>query len=1833
MDPQAEQLIARLRANPDDLDAFHALKAHYQRVGDAPSLINLLEGWAKRSPDGPASATALHEAAELALESVGDAGRAQTLLEKALERDPMHADAARRLADMLEQAGDTRRLLEHLQRRAATLARSGDALQLAEVEHRLGPLYEHQFARPDRAIAHYRKAFEADPSLVPAIYAAREIYRNAGNLKAAATLFELEIKAEPSPERRVALLRELAHVRAQDLHDLHGAIDALGRALEAAPTDLAVMHELASFLLQRAEQRGDGPASAQERQRAADLMYQLAQSTPPDHAMAYCESALDAQPAHDGALELLERLADEHGRDDLLPLRWVGYLQAAPDAPKANDRRKRLGFAYLEAGQPEDAIICLEPLLEAGDAASAEALVDLYRERGRDADATRALGVAVAGLPPERRLPRLREIVDSLVAQGEVDAAMSRAREILALEPGDAEAMGFLEQELRAREDHAGLRDLFLEASRAPGATVEEKTARLRQVAELSEGPLEDAEGAIGAWRAVAALDPTNAPAQDALARLLREAGRWDELVQVLDRKALTVTDPDAKADLLFDLATLHREHRGDHAAAVGALHALRQLRPDDTRARDLLCDVLLETEDVPQAVPLLEERIGDAPSREERVRLLALLAHTYEEQLLDDERAFATSARLLDEEPSDLDALDRMERIDARGENFSRLLETLSYRAEVVPQEERPAILMRIADLADRQLGDLDRAADYYQRALDLEPASVEVLDALVNVYDRAERYRDLVVLLRERAKMEQEPRARAELYRRIARTLADRVQNDDAAAEAWEKVLEAGEDEEALRALKVHAELAGETEALEGWVARLIEVVADDQERCDLVLERAGLLEALDRVPEAAAAIRDVALALEPEHLGAMQQLARYCEQLGDEAGLADALERQLALLEDPGLRLPLARRLADLYEGSLADPARAVDALYAWVEADPTDDAPRSRLVPLLEAAGRHAELVDALDGLAALQGDREEARRLVRRAAEVASSALGDVDGAWARLEPLVDEDEEADQQLRALADAHGRQAALAELFVRLAKTSGGPEGQRRRWTDAARLYEGALGDPQKGLEAMLRAYATDLASEEMLAEVDRLAARAGAWARLAQVYERLLRTVETAKAKRKLLLRHAGLLDEAGMASEALDRVLRASALVPEDDDVLARAEELAPRAGRADELLIVYERRKAKAADDAGRVDALLRAARLGDEGLRDRDRAFGYVAQAVALTVRSPELTPVVEDAVQAMDERRPELGADDARRTLVRVYRGLADDAEDDPRGGAELLLRAARMLEEDLGEAREAFEVTKTAASYAALPHVLDALEALAARIGGEEALDAHFAKLVDDALDSNTAAELLWRRGRLLEETLRRYDAAADVYGRLVRVRKGDVEAEDRYLGCLRKAGKHQDLLVALDRQIGRADSDARKADLLREVAAVWERELSNKWEAIDAWKKVLALFPDDAEASEAVKRLGASTRRLTADELARLDESQEAPLDEVTDPGEEPAASTGGEVIFGDETPQTPVFGDETPESAAFADETTNAPDGLSPVDSALAEGGNPFADDEAGVTAPAMPSADAEGIFDRSSEDPYPAEAHTHVETDTSLDDEFPSVETPAELEPAEAALGLAYDETQPAGAAELADEADVVPVDDDEVEPVPVRGEGPAEAREPMPAGSMPHEPVSHEPVSHEPVPHEPVPLDGPDPFGGDADPFGGSEYAAGGSHAPFGEVEALATGDLQMVEGGPAHAPLGDVEALATGDVELLDEEPLQVGSGEVEELDAELLDGAEMLEDAELLEDDALEEIDADDLLEEAPAPRPTSMPPPPPAGTSMPPPPPSMPPPPPGTPRED
>lgn len=1487
MDSAAQELIARLRRNPEDAEAFGALRAHYQRIGDYASLANLLEGWAGRARDPSAAAQALFEAGELVLGVLADRERAIRMYERALATEPRHQDAFLRLRALFEDAEDARRLADLLERQGAALSKLGaDARDVALLYHQLGELWEHRFARVDRAVHHYRRAFELDPGLVPAIYAAREIYRQAGNIKAAAGLLEKEAKAELDPARRVALWRELAHVRAEQLDDPEGAAIALKRALEVAPGDLEVMHDLARVYLARASRGKDEHVAASDRHRAADLFYQIAQKVPPEHALPYLEGALDARPDHEGALALLERVADDLGQGHRLPARWVAYLAHAPERPEAAYRRKRLAEAYLEAGQIEYAITCLEWLLEDGDAEAAERLVDLYRAEGREEDALRALGIAALGLPPSDRIPRLRELVAALRDRGDLEGAASYAREILAIDPADPEAITLIEDACRHGGDYLPLREALLAASRVSGLSTEARKQRLKEVAVLSEHKIGDLDGAIGAWRGVIALDPSEREARNHLKRLLRATERWDELVDVLERETLTATDPEPKAEIYRQLARVHREHRGDLQAAIRALRNLRELLPDDTAGRDALCDALLEAGATLEAIPLLRQRV-DSQRGPERARSLRLLATVLEEHVGDEEGAFDAWARLLDENPADLDAIAHMEAIDRAAGRFERLLSTLSYRVEVSPPEERAAILAHMGDIAASSLDDLDRAAELYGRALELSPGDPGILDALCRVYDRAERYKDLVVLLRDTANAERDPRARAELYRRIARTLAERVGNDDGAAEAWREVLAAGEDEEALRFLRRHATRAGDAAALDEVLARLAAIVTSPVELRDILLERADLLaDSLDRPAEALALLRRVVDELAPEHVVALGRLAAVAERVGDLAVVSEALFRQLALIEDAGLRLPAARRLADLHEKEAPDASLAIDALFAWSDADPVDPEPLARLVPLLESAGRWDELTAVLDALAGLVRDPAEASSLVRRSADVCYRQLGDVDGAWNRLEPRVREgDQAAEDALKELARGAGHGERLAELYVALAAKA---EDPRRRWMDAARTYEDMLDDPARALEAVLRAFAVDLSDRSHLDEADRLAERAGAWPRLGQVYETLIKRSATHEEKVELLVRYARLLDErAGDPSGALDCTLRACSLAPLDDALLALAEERAPRAGRAEELLVTYDKRRMRAGDDAARVEALSRAARWCEITLGDRQRATHYLAQAVALTVRTPDLSAAVEACARELDERDGARGG--MRRALVDILVRLAEDMEEDPVGGAALLLRAARILSEELASDGDALAVLERAATFApSEAPVLDALTEHARRTGHLSRLDAHLATLVEEALDSRTAAELLRRRGHLLEE-LGRYEAAAEVWTRLSTVAGGDAETRERLRAALRRAGQHQELLVALQRDVRRSNDPAERIALMKEIASVWENELGNRWEALDAWKKVLKEAPGDREASDAVARLEHRRDAVSEDGPLSADE-----FADLTDPSEEQA---------------------------------------------------------------------------------------------------------------------------------------------------------------------------------------------------------------------------------------------------------------------------------------------------------------------------------------------------
>jgi tetratricopeptide (TPR) repeat protein len=1541
MDPTVDDLLARLRRNPDDLEALAVLKGHFRQQGDYDGLARMLEGWAARCRDRRAAAEGLREAADVVASLMGDRERAVSLLTRALERDPQNAAAADMVERILVDAGDHERLVEVLERRATALgAAKGHPAETAALHHRLGQLWEQQLQRVDRAVFHYRKAFELDPALLEAIYAARQIYLTAGNSRAASTLYDLEANAETDVPRKVALLRELAQLRLDQLADIEGAVVALKRAHAADANDLAVKHELATALMTRAGPMGE--AGAKDRRRAAELFFELAMAVP-EHALSYCEATLDAVPGHTQAMDMLERLADEQNRTDVLPPRWVQFLVAAPDSPGADQRRQRLGHAYVAAGQVDDAIACFEPLLDQGGIDVAQTLVDLYRQAGRDKDIPTPLSVLVDRLPEAERPAHLRGLVEVLLAHDRRDEAVTRARQLLDVDPADDDSLALVDSHYRAQGDHATLRDLLTRLAQAPHLSEAARKARWLEVARLSEEQLSDVQGALAAWREVVQLDRTDGEAQQARLRLLEQEGRWDDAAWALSSWLEVEADPAARADILARLAEVHRERRADPYAAIDTLRSLRELRPEDDAARTALCELLLQVDRALDAIPVLRESVERAADMDERVRLLRRLATVLAERAGNLEEAFRTWREVLDLSPEDLEALDQMERIDLEQQRYDRLLETLGLRVDVVPPEERPAVLCRMGALADERLGDLDASAAAYEQALDLEPNDDATAVRLMDVLARAQRWDDLVVLLAARAARTEDPAARTELHRRRARTLAQELGNADAAADAWRAVLDAGEDEEALRALRRHADERDDADELSEWLGRLAELVASTDEKRALLMERADLLAGpLANPQEAQAVLRRVVTELAEDDVPALVRLAEVCEQVSDDRGLADALDRHLRIAGSPEERVPLATRLAELMDGPLDDRDGAIEAFTAWTEADPQALEARQRLAELLEEVERWGPLVGVLDALAKLEGDDEATKgERLRRAAAVAVHHLGDVDGAWARLAPLVEGgDAQAEEDLQELALGTGRAQALADLYVKMAKAAEDPVDQRTRWADASRILESHVDDPQKALEAMLRAFAVDVTDESLLGEVERLATAAGAWLRLAQVYEALIRKADPHDARR-LLLRHAELLEsKAEDASAAFDRILRAAALDPMDDEILARAEALGKRAGRTEELLVLYDRRRGQAPDAATQLEALVRAVRLCETVLEDRERSAPYLRDAVHVALPDADLLETLEREAHAMDS---DAGGDGIRRALVGAYR-LVAEGRGEP--GATLMLRGAQLLMDELSDPDAAYQLLTLATELApSNSEVLDAYEAAAGAQGRLDALDAQLVKLIEESIDSRTAAALLRRRGRLLEEA-ERLDDAAEVYQRLTVLAPDDAAAFERLRACLRQAGKLQDLLLVLDRQLGKTKAPEARVELLREVAHTWEQDLHNRWESHDAWKRLLAVAPDDAEAKEAVARLGKKSR-LSDDERLFADEAEEAEVNGAHTEAAEAAQAKRDEAKADGE-------GEETTEEEAKAEADEDADGDEAGADEADEAHAKPGADEDAG---------------------------------------------------------------------------------------------------------------------------------------------------------------------------------------------------------------------------------------------------------------------------------------
>jgi tetratricopeptide (TPR) repeat protein len=1481
MDPsEVDAIVQRLVANPHDEEAL--AYAHHAGASDPKSYAMVLEKVGNLTSDPAYAAHWLSEAANVWLTTLGDAHRAARILMTAIDRDPTQQVAAERLAQLYRDKGDVKALVALLDRR--TKAMSPLLLQAPELRPELAGMHEElgrlwnepPLSQPRKAVEHFRRALELDPQSAFAAFSAREILKGLGAWEEALALYEPELALEQDPARRVALLRDEAETR-RAAGDLAGASRVLAQARQLDDQDPALQQEYASTVVDRV--MAGEKVAASERAAAAELLVGLAEVYDGEHGLAYSGAALDIEAGHERAMQLYSYYARTLQREGDLPMRYLAYLEQSPDGSMAGEARHFLAASYQSAGQIDHAIQILEPLAEAGDA-EASAKIRELREAGAGAEPAARPSAAVAAAPQEawpesprsvrsdvpeaespRRGPlspdRLQGVLDAanmLANKGKKAEAYAKYKEVLDTDPAHPEALAWVEDYLRSKREYATLRDVLLASVRAVAGTkesLEARKERLREVAGLCEGQLRDVDGAVSAYKQLLALDRADESARQALSRLLEKTQRWDDLANVLEQEATIAIDVDQKIALEKKLAKLHEEKRRDMAAAAEAWARIARLEPEDDRAITTASRLFERAGQLEMAARVIADNAAGIDDMVTRGQLLERLAEL-REQLGDGAGAGDAFADAAEAQRSPK-LWEAAERCFLAAERFDRAANAACQRALLAGDTKQEAQhYARAAELFFRA-GDEAEALAKLEQAVDLDPSADELAAMLGERYTEREQWDKLVALLVKRGDRLADRAKRTALRRQAAITFAQKLNDRDAAREQWLKVLEDGDDREALEKLvdfAVEREDHGEATTL---LRRLTGIAVDKADKARVALREAELLaEGVGDVDTAIHRYEWILSELDPTCRPALQAIADLQEARENAPAAAEALERELKLVADPKERGQIAARLARLYE-QMDDPRQAIRALDTVRKADPEDFEALEKLCELCERTEQWDRLAELLAQRIEIEADEEEAAKMTLKLATILADRLDRGDEALAALTELADQ---GDPNLRAayvdLGDRLGWKGIVASKLVEWwfdakhgAERTAALRGAFDRFAE--------VGRDQDAVRVAIEVIRAKGGDRDLATRLEQLATKTGDHDALALAEDLLVREL-TGLDRAAELVRQAEVRASAG--GSRLDAIAHgesglAGLSAAEAEPLLERLAALAERSG---DVVDLYERHVSRTKVPQDRMRALAKAAQVA-AARSQVDRARTFLELALA-GVPSEETLAMLQQTASEGDRAS---GGERLRRALCQALSTSGGGARDGGRTRGALLRRAADIAYRDLRDVDHAFAWMGEALVAYVDGSTLDALEQLATEVGDLRRAETAISHALTEVYDGPLVKQLLARRARIRKEQLGdRAGAAADLK-KLHDLAPQDATVLDELSALLAELGDYRGMVQLYEDQILRGKDIGTRAELARKVARMWEEQLQDPREAADAWRRVLRMKAGDPEATAGLER--------------------------------------------------------------------------------------------------------------------------------------------------------------------------------------------------------------------------------------------------------------------------------------------------------------------------------------------------------------------------------------
>jgi serine/threonine protein kinase/lipopolysaccharide biosynthesis regulator YciM len=347
-------------------------------------------------------------------------------------------------------------------------------------------------------------------------------------------------------------------------------------------------------------------------------------------------------------------------------------------------------------------------------------------------------------------------------------------------------------------------------------------------------------------FQAVLAADPSHDDALDGMAKLYRRAQQWQELGQVLLRRADRAGTPADARNFRSEAADLLETRLGDPERARDLYEQIFNEDPGHQKTSEALLRIYQKLEDHAGYAKLLERK-AEALRGDERTETLCKIAELYEDRLGDLAEATRRYELALADDPMSLSALRGLDRIYSRNGRYKELLENLADQIQLsATPRQKIKLYERIAGIHDEEYLDHTKAAEAYEAILQMDHAHEGSISALVRHYRALDRWEDVAALYERHLGIVTEDARSVELLLALGRVLQEQVGSPERARQAYERVLILDPNHaRALESLAIVRAATGDAMAALSAIESLAAKATTPENKADLWLRAAKVLE----------------------------------------------------------------------------------------------------------------------------------------------------------------------------------------------------------------------------------------------------------------------------------------------------------------------------------------------------------------------------------------------------------------------------------------------------------------------------------------------------------------------------------------------------------------------------------------------------------------------------------------------------------------------------------------------------------------------------------------------------------------------------------------------------------------------------------------------------------------------------------------------------------------------------------------------------------------------------------------------------------------------------